>query len=206
MRRWRRIFFPLLALTLLSFSAGAGFLVTHPGALNRLGADLHASFYPPPPPVCGDGNCEGKDPYQTRCNTASGPGKNDAAFVANEVGVYDQFGQKLLVVQNWYSPKCQTNWALAYIMYPDELVTLEVFNFVKQRAIYCIPKNCTDRRAYGGIPAQPIYTLMMVTPAPITACALGEAVGSFGNSYYEFPSRSYNASFNYWGYSSITCA
>ena len=51
MQRGRMILIAVAIITLLSFSAGAGFLVTHPGALNRLGADLHAPFYPPPSPA-----------------------------------------------------------------------------------------------------------------------------------------------------------
>jgi len=35
MRRGRMILIPLIILTLLSFSAGVGFLVTHPDAHNR---------------------------------------------------------------------------------------------------------------------------------------------------------------------------
>ena len=188
MQRGRMILIAVVIITLLAFSAGAGFLVTHPGALNRLGMNLHASFFPPPPPVCGDGNCEGKDPYQTHCNTASGPGQDDAAFVANEVGVYDYFGRKLLVVQNWYSPKCQTNWALAYLMYPDEWVSLSIRSIDGQGNVY---EYCNETYVCHwpdpevfhylsiAIPTQPIYTLMTVAPAGITACATGIASSPF---------------------------
>ena len=203
MRRGRMILIPLIILTLLAFSAGAGFLATHPGALNRLGLNIQSAFSPAP--LCGDGDCEGKDPYQTQCNTASGPGQNDAAFVANQVGVYDHSGHKLLVVQNWYSPKCQTNWALAYIMYPDELVSLSI-NQVEGNGLdrgpaiqYCLPTDCT-LRIYGGIPAQPIYTLMTVAPYPITACATGQALSIYDVSF------SNNLNTPHWGYSNMTCA
>ena len=162
-------------------------------------------FTLPPPPLCGDGDCEGKDPYQTQCNTASGPGKNDAASVVNEVGVYDQFGHKLLVVQNWYSPKCRTNWALAYLMYPDEFVSLSIEQIVinginpEHGARYCLPNDCT-LRVYGRIPAQPIYTLMTVAPAPIIACATGQALSIYDESF------SNNLNTPHWGYAATSCA
>ena len=186
MRRGRMILIPLIILTLLSFSAGVGFLVTHPGALNRLGLNIRSAFSPPP--LCGDGNCEGKDPYQTQCNTAAAVPGPAAASVANEVGVYDQFGHKLLVVQNWYSPKCKTNWALAYIMqFPVHML----IDIVGNDSIYCINgRSDCSLQALSNHQAQPFYTAMIVAPNSV-ACAYGESTSPFDPHNGNSPDPSY---------------
>lgn len=96
---------------------------------------------------CGD-TCENKDPYQTGCSKG--------AYRANyQVSM-------LIMVENWYSPKCGTNWNLTYLYGATELI-ISIYRLDGSPS-HCYPENCYDHYNKS---ISPMWTNMVIAPAKV---------------------------------------
>jgi hypothetical protein len=97
--------------------------------------------------TCG-GTCENKDPYHTGCSK----GAYRANYQANA----------LVRVEDWYSPKCGTNWNITYLNGPTDLI-ISIYRLDGSPS-HCYPENCYDRYTRN---ITPLWTNMVVAPVKV---------------------------------------
>ncbi|MFD4788849.1 DUF2690 domain-containing protein [Streptomyces sp. NPDC058459] len=95
------------------------------GAFSLTVTPAAAAGDPPPSYNCGAGQngwgCQGKDPRTTGCD-------RDGVLAASKA-VYDHYnGRYLGTINNWYSPRCGTNWAQAVSVLPGYGWALDINN------------------------------------------------------------------------------
>ncbi len=145
--------------------SGNAFAATNSGGPHHK-TQITASYY-----NCG-GTCENKDPYQYGCNSG--------AYVAASVSVNDASGHSLLSVENWYSPKCGTNWAVEYFYSASVQEFVYLLKPNGGGLLYCSPTDCSY---YSGS-AQPLWTNMTFAPTTkITACGKSQSRYNFNQIY-----------------------
>jgi hypothetical protein len=138
---------------------------------SHLRTAVSASYY-----NCG-GSCFNKDPYSTGCA--------NNAYDAHDIGVYDNFGQKLLSIHNWYSTSCGTNWNVTYPTYSNAyFIQISIQSSGFNTTLLCEPTICTQ--AYTGT-GSPLWTNMVFSPGspPTTATACGAAYSYNDNHRYQ---------------------
>jgi hypothetical protein len=123
--------------------------------------------------TCGS-TCYGKDPYATGCINGS--------YVANAIGLFDAAGRQLLMVENWYSPACGTNWGFAYT-YDVSAADMQTSRIDEPYQATCVPavsgsENCG---AWCTMANSYIWTDMVFgvdSPVRVCGCAGTPGTGS----------------------------
>lgn len=98
------------------------------------------------------------DPYDSGCVKT--------AYIANSVGLFDQYGNRLMTIQNWYSRGCRTNWGLAYNYDATYTMVIAYPNPDNNGSLECEPTNCS----LGANIPSPMWTDMVPGQNPIMVC------------------------------------
>jgi len=105
---------------------------------------------------------DANDPYNSGCV--------HTAYIANSTGLFDQFGNRLLTIQNWYSRGCNTNWGLAYNYAVHSSMVITYPN-PENGHLQCEPTNCVLGVGLGS----PMWTDMVNGTNRITVCGYAVA-------------------------------